>query len=101
MKTQRGVKVKSYSFFNLGRRWRMGSYRLAPAVLCQGMTRYPLYRRLGGLHGRSIRVWKIAHPPGFDPQNVEFVASSYTDHSIQADTITVMWIILFLNLLSF
>ena len=29
--------------------------------------RYPLYRRLGGLQGRSGRVWKISPLLGFDP----------------------------------
>ena len=28
-------------------------------------TRYPLYRRLGGTQGRSVRAWKISSPPGF------------------------------------
>jgi rRNA maturation protein Nop10 len=31
-------------------------------------TRYPLYRRLGGPHGRCGHVRKISPPPGFDPQ---------------------------------
>ena len=30
----------------------------------------PLYRRLGVPQGRSVRVWKISHPPGFDPRTV-------------------------------
>jgi hypothetical protein len=42
-------------------------------------TRYPLYRRLGGPQGRSGRMGKISPPPGFDPRNVQPVASRYTD----------------------
>jgi hypothetical protein len=36
----------------------------APAALPSGMTRYPLYRRLGGPQGRSGRVRKISPPTG-------------------------------------
>jgi hypothetical protein len=46
----------------------VGGQRQAPAALSPGMTRYPLYRRLGGPQGRSGRVLKISPPPGFDPQ---------------------------------
>jgi len=42
-------------------------------------TRYPMYRRLGGTHGRSGQVRKISPPPGFDPRTVQPVASRYTD----------------------
>ena len=35
-------------------------------TLSPGKTRYPFYRRLGGLQGRSGRG-KISSPPGFDP----------------------------------
>ena len=44
-----------------------------------GKTRYPLYRRLGGPHGRSGQVRKISPQPGFDPRTVQPVASRYTD----------------------
>jgi len=43
-----------------------------------GKTPYPLYRRLGGLQGRSGQVQKISPPPGFDPRTVQPVASRYT-----------------------
>jgi hypothetical protein len=36
----------------------------APAALPPGKTRYPLYRRMGGPHGLSGRVRKIAPTPG-------------------------------------
>jgi hypothetical protein len=46
--------------------------RHAPAALPPGMNRYPLYRRLGGPQGRSVRVLKISPTPGFDPRTVQF-----------------------------
>jgi hypothetical protein len=58
--------------------------RHAPAALPPGMTRYPLYRRLGRPQGRSGRVLKISPPPRFDPQTVQLVVSRYTDYAIPA-----------------
>jgi len=46
-----------------------------------GKTRYPLYRMLGGPHGRSGQMRKISPPPGFDPRTVQPVASRYTDYT--------------------
>jgi hypothetical protein len=63
---------------------RVGGQRHAPAALPPGMTRYPLYRRLGGHQGRSGRVLKISPLPGFDPRTVQPVASCYTDWAIAA-----------------
>ena len=40
--------------------------RYAPTDLPPGKTRYPLYRRLGRLQGRSGLVRKISPPPRFD-----------------------------------
>jgi hypothetical protein len=51
----------------------------APPALPPGKTRYPLYRRLGGPHGRSGRLRKISPPPGFDPLIVQPVTSRCTD----------------------
>ena len=45
---------------------------------------YPLYKRLGGFHGRSGRVPKIFPPPGFDPRTLQPVASRYTDYALPA-----------------
>jgi hypothetical protein len=56
----------------------------SPAALPPGNTRYRLYKRLGGPHGRSGRVWKISSPPEFDPRTVQPVASRYTDWAIPA-----------------
>jgi len=55
-----------------------------------GMTRYPLYRRLGGPQGRSGQVRKISLPPGFDPRTVQSVASRYTDYATRPTIRTVV-----------
>jgi hypothetical protein len=56
----------------------VGGQHHAPAALPPGMTRYPLYRRLGGPQGRSGHVQKISPPPGFDPRTIQPIASRYT-----------------------
>jgi hypothetical protein len=63
---------------------RVGGQRHAPAALPPGMTRYPLYRRLGRPQGRSGRVLKILPPLGFDPRAAQLVASCYTDCAVPA-----------------
>jgi hypothetical protein len=55
------------------------------------MTRYPLYRRLGGPQDRSGRLRKISPPPGFDPRTVQPVASRYTVCAIPAQNVTGGW----------
>jgi hypothetical protein len=67
----------------------VGGQRHAPVALPPGMTRYPLYRRLGRPQGRSGQVLKISPPPGFDPPTVQLVASRYTDYAIPAHFVTV------------
>ena len=62
----------------------LGGQRHTPAALPPGKTRYPLYRRLCGPRGRSGLVRKIRLPRGFDPRNVQPVASRYTDRAIPA-----------------
>ena len=57
-----------------------------PAALPPGVTRYPLYRMLGGAQGRSGRVKKISPPPGFHLRNVQPVASRHNDYAIPALT---------------
>jgi hypothetical protein len=80
----------------------LGDQRHDPVALPPGMTRYPLYRRLGRPQGRSGRVMKISPPPGFDPRTVQLVASHYTDwaiadhHSVPVlykRYVTVLWIV--------
>jgi hypothetical protein len=60
-------------------------------------TRYPLYRRLGGLQGRSGHVRKILPPTGFDPRTIQPVAGHYTDWAIPAPFI--IWYILYMFIL--
>ena len=55
-------------------------------TLPPGMTRYLLYRRLGGLQGRSGQA-EILAPPGFEPRTAQPVAQSlyrlsYPAHSL-------------------
>jgi hypothetical protein len=64
----------------------VGGQRHAPAALPPGMTRYPLYRRLGGPQGRSGPVRKISPPPRFDPRTVQSIASHYTDWDTPAQS---------------
>jgi len=51
--------------------------------LSPGKTRYPLYRRLGGLQGRFGQVRKISPTQGFDPRTVQPVSSRYLDYAIR------------------
>ena len=66
-------------FHDHGTRRGEGSVSRDSRSLPPGKNRYPLYRRLGGPHGRSGQVRKISPPPGFDPRTVQPVASRYTD----------------------
>ena len=61
---------------------RPGSLR--PGGVGWGKTRYPLYRRLGGLQGWSERVRKISNLPEFVPWIVQPVASRFADWAIPA-----------------
>ena len=63
---------------------RVAGQRHAPAALHPGVTRYPLYRRMVRPQGRSGRVLKTSHSPGFDPRTVQLVASRYTNYAIRA-----------------
>jgi hypothetical protein len=56
----------------------------AAAALPPEKTRYLLYRRLGGLRGRSGLAQKISRSPGFDHRSVQPVTSCYTDFGIPA-----------------
>jgi len=57
----------------------VGGQSQDPAALPPVKNRYPLYRRLGGLQGRSGRVRKISPPQGFHPRTVQPLASRYTE----------------------
>jgi len=62
-----------------------------PRLPLVGKTQYPLYRRLGGPHGRSGQVQKISPPPGFDPRTIQSVASHYTDYATRP-TIKIVFV---------
>jgi hypothetical protein len=62
----------------------VGGQRHSPAALPPGMTWYPLYRGLGGPQDQYGQVWKISSPTGFDPRNVQPIASHYIDYAILA-----------------
>ena len=49
-------------------------------------TRYPLYRMLGGPHGRFGRVRKISPTPGLDFRTFQSVAKRYGDWAIAIRT---------------
>jgi hypothetical protein len=68
----------------------VGGQRHDPSALPPGMTRYPLYKRLGGPQDRSGRMRKISPPPGFDPRTVQLVASRCTDFRIRTAVTPVM-----------
>ena len=50
------------------------------------MTRYPLWRKLGGPQAWSGRMREISPPPAFDPRTVQPVVSHYTDWANPAHT---------------
>jgi hypothetical protein len=61
-----------------GRRSTAGTGGVTP-----GKTRYPFYRRLGGLQGWYGRVRTTPSPPVFDLLTFQPVASRYTDCAIK------------------
>jgi len=60
-----------------------GSASCSGRSLLPAKTRYPLYRRLGGLQDRSEQVRKISPQLRFDPRTVQPVANRYTDYAIR------------------
>ena len=56
----------------------VGGQRHVPAL-------YLLYRKLGGRHGRSGRVWKISPTPRFSPRTDPHVNSRYTDSAARKE----------------
>jgi hypothetical protein len=57
----------------------VGGQSHAPTASPPGMTRYPLYGRLGGPQGQSGRMRKTSPPLGFDPPTAQPVGSRHTD----------------------
>ena len=78
MKVKKESRGTATLFFLTWALDRVGGQRHAPAALLAGLTRYPLYRRLGETQEQSGRVGKISSPPGFDPRTVQPLASRYT-----------------------
>jgi hypothetical protein len=74
----RGEEVQLYSFMTTALEGGERSAARPGRSLPTGMTRYPLYRRLGGPQGRSGQVRKDSTPQGFDPRTVQPVARRYT-----------------------
>ena len=70
MGVQKGSIWTALPYLKPRRHVGVGGQRHAPAALPPEKTRYPLYTRLGGPHGRSGRVQKISPQSGFDPQTV-------------------------------
>jgi hypothetical protein len=60
------------------RRWVSGQQHAPAALYPPGKTRYPLYRRLGGPHGRSERAEDLV-PTGIWSRIIKPVVSRYTD----------------------
>jgi hypothetical protein len=79
----RGVGVYLYSFFNVAARWRWWSTPRPGRLIPEKGTRYSLYRRLGGPHGRSGQGRKVSPPSGFDPRTVQPLVSGYTDCAVK------------------
>jgi hypothetical protein len=79
----RGSRGIALPFQDLALEGGEGSALCPGRSLPPGKTRYPLYKRLGGLQGRSWQVRKILPPPAFDSWTVQPLASRYTDYITQ------------------
>ena len=82
--TPNGEKIYSSTLSLTSALDGVGGQRYAPAALTPRMTRYPLYRRLGGSQDRSGWKQKTSPASGFDPRTAQPVAISYTDWAMQA-----------------
>lgn len=82
MKAWRGSRGIAM-LFNLSAKWGWVVNATSRATLPPGKTRYPLYRRLGGLQCQSGQARYISPPPGFEPQKFQPVASHCTDCAIR------------------
>ena len=88
----RGSRGIALPFHNHVTRRGEGSASRPGRSLPPVKTRYPLYRRLGGLQGRCGQVRKMSPPPGFDPRTVQPLASRYTDWATRPTQLTVYWL---------
>jgi hypothetical protein len=74
--TQRVGRGIALLFHDLDTRRGEWSAARPGRILHPGRKRYPLYRRLGGPHGRSGHEPKMSQPSGFDLLNVQPVVQS-------------------------
>jgi len=81
---QRGSRGIALLFHDLGPRWGWVVNLTPRPPLPPGKTQCPLYRGLGGPHGRPGYVRKILPPPECDPRTFQPVASRYTDYATPA-----------------
>jgi len=78
----RGSRGIALLFYEHGtRRGGEGSASRPGCSLLPEKTRYPLYKRLGGLQCRSGQVRKISPPLRLDPRTVQPVACCHTDYT--------------------
>ena len=84
MKTQRGSR-SIVLFFLTSELDERGWSKTRPGRFTPGKeTRYPLYSKLFGCQGWSVRVRKNSPSLRFDPWTVQSVPSRYTDYAIPA-----------------
>jgi hypothetical protein len=82
------AEAQFYSFLGPSTLYRGGRSAPRPGRLyLRKKTRYPLYRRLGGPHGRSGREENLV-PTGIRSRNVQPVISRYTAWATQAYILT-------------
>jgi hypothetical protein len=92
MQTHRGSRGMAVLFFyKIGCRWGRWSTPRQAALSPGRGTRYPLYRRLGGIQDRSGRVRKISPLPRFDSQTVEPIRCHYIDNTVLAHAFYVFF----------
>jgi hypothetical protein len=86
MKAQRVSRDIAVHFLEPRNYMGVGGRRHAQVYLPPGITKYPLYRRLGGHQGRSRRWRKNSPPPCFEHRTDQPVANRYKDYALQAQT---------------
>ena len=72
-----------------------GAVHGTPRPLYSPEIVYKLYRRLGGPQGRYGQVRKTMTPSGFDPRNIQFITSRYSDYKIPAHICRCIFMIVY------